>query len=194
MDCTKVGSLIAKLRKEKQLTQKELADQIGVLSKTVSKWETGKGCPDIEYWSDISNILEVDMASMMEGEIIANKQDSGNISKVLFYVCPVCNNILVSTSSASIVCCGRKLDYLPLSKETIEISVEEMDLDHYITFNHPMFKDNYIAFIALVKDDRILLNRLYPEQSSEIRIPINLKGTLYLYSTTKGLMQFNDEL
>ena len=50
MDCTKVGKLIAHLRKEKGMTQKNLADAIGVLNKTVSKWECGLGCPDLSYW------------------------------------------------------------------------------------------------------------------------------------------------
>ena len=165
MDCTKVGKLIAHLRKEKGMTQKNLADAIGVLNKTVSKWECGLGCPDLSYWADLSSILGVDMVQMMEGEIISNKPDSGNIDKILFYVCPDCGNILVSTGSASIFCCGRKLERLNLVEKTEElgISIEETDIDYYITFNHPMEKKHYISFAAYVKNDRVLLNRLYPE-------------------------------
>jgi transcriptional regulator with XRE-family HTH domain len=47
MDCVKIGKLIAKLRKEKKLTQKNVADALGVQNKTVSKWECGLGCPDL---------------------------------------------------------------------------------------------------------------------------------------------------
>lgn len=194
MDCIKIGKLIADLRKEKEMTQKELADMLGVLNKTVSKWECGLGCPDLSFWSDLSAILGVDMAQMMEGEITSNKPDSGNIDKVHFYVCPDCGNILISTGSASIFCCGRKLEYLTLSEETeeLEISVEETDVDYYITFNHPMEKEHYISFAAYVKSDRVLLNRLYPEQSPAFRIPISSGGKLYLYCNHHGLTVYSD--
>ena len=194
MDCTKIGKLIAHLRKEKGMTQKNLADAIGVLNKTVSKWECGLGCPDLSYWADLSSILGVDMVQMMEGEIISNKPDSGNIDKILFYVCPDCGNILVSTGSASIFCCGRKLERLNLVEKTEElgISIEETDIDYYITFNHPMEKKHYISFAAYVKNDRVLLNRLYPEQSPAFRIPINYGGKLYLYCVKDGLTVYSD--
>lgn len=194
MDCTKVGKLIAHLRKEKGMTQKNLADAIGVLNKTVSKWECGLGCPDLSYWADLSSILGVDMVQMMEGEITSNRPDSGNIDKILFYVCPDCGNILVSTGSASIFCCGRKLERLTLAEKTeeLEISIEETDIDYYITFNHPMEKEHYISFTAYVKSDRVLLNRLYPEQSPAFRIPINYGGKLYLYCVKDGLTVYSD--
>lgn len=194
MDCTKIGKLIANLRKEKGMTQKNLADALGVLNKTVSKWECGLGCPDLSYWSDLSAILGVDMAQVMEGEITSNKPDSGNIDKVHFYVCPDCGNILVSTGSASIFCCGRKLEYLTLSEkaEKLELSIEESDIDYYITFTHPMEKGHYLSFAAYVKSDRVLLNRLYPEQSPAFRIPISHGGKLYLYCINHGLTVYPD--
>lgn len=194
MDCTKIGKLIAHLRKEKGMTQRNLADALGVLNKTVSKWECGLGCPDLSYWSELSAILGVDMVQMMEGEITSNKPNSGNIDKVLFYVCPNCGNILVSTGSASIFCCGRKLEYLSLAEraEEFEISIEESDIDYYITFKHPMEKEHYISFAAYVKSDRVLLNRLYPEQSSAFRIPISRGGKLYLYCINHGLTAYSD--
>ncbi|MDL2327934.1 helix-turn-helix domain-containing protein, partial [Ruminococcaceae bacterium OttesenSCG-928-A11] len=132
MDCVKIGKLIAKLRKEKGLTQKNVADALGVLNKTVSKWECGLGCPDLSYWADLSTILGVDISQMMEGEITPNKPDSGNIDRVRFYVCPSCGNILVSTGSASISCCGMKIDYLThvSQNKDFTISVEEVDTDY----------------------------------------------------------------
>ena len=119
MDCVKIGNLIAKLRKEKNLTQKNIADALGIQNKTVSKWECGLGCPDLSLWPELSAILGVDMKPMMEGEITSNKPDSGNIDKIRFYVCPSCGNILVSTGSASIFCCGRKLERILPTDATI---------------------------------------------------------------------------
>ncbi len=193
MDSVKIGKLIAKLRKEKGLTQKNVADALGVVNKTVSKWECGLGCPDLAYWPALSELLDVDMLQMMEGDIAMNKPDNGNIEKARFYVCPSCGNILVSTGEASIFCCGRKLDYLAPapSNEEMDISVEEMDTDYYITFKHSMEKKHYISFAAYVKSDRVSLIRLYPEQSPAFRIPVCAGGKLYLYCVEHGLQVFS---
>ncbi len=192
MDCVKIGKLIAKLRKEKNLTQRNIADALGIQNKTVSKWECGLGCPDLSLWSKLSAILGVDMKQMMEGEITANSPDNGNIDNVRFYVCSSCGNILVSTGSASIFCCGRKLEpILPTdSPAAIKITVEEIDTDYFVTIDHPMTKEHYLSFVAYVKSDKIYLNRLYPEQSPTFRIPITTGGKLYVYCIKHGLMVY----
>ena len=196
MDCVKIGNLIAKLRKEKNLTQKNIADALGIQNKTVSKWECGLGCPDLSLWPELSAILGVDMKPMMEGEITSNKPDSGNIDKIRFYVCPSCGNILVSTGSASIFCCGRKLERILPTDATIapKITVEEMDTDYFITFDHPMTKEHYISFMAFVKSDRVFLNRLYPEPSPSARFAISTGGKLYVYCNKHGLLVYADYL
>lgn len=196
MDCMKIGKLIAKLRKEKNLTQKNIADALNIQNKTVSKWECGLGCPDISLWPELSAILGVDIVQMMEGEITSNKPDSGNIDKVCFYVCPFCGNILVSTGSASIFCCGRKLEHiLPLDTPTKpKITVDEIDTDYFITIDHPMTKEHYLSFVAYVKSDRIFLNRLYPEQSPSFRFPVTSVGKLYVYCNKHGLMVYSNSL
>ena len=154
----------------------------------------GLGCPDISLWPELSAILGVDMRQMMDGEITPNKPDSGNISKVRFYVCPSCGNILVSTGSASIFCCGRKLEHiLPKdSSDTIKITVEEVDTDYYVTFDHPMTKEHYISFVAYVKSDIVFLKRLYPEQSPSCRFPIIKGGKLYIHCVKHGLMIYSE--
>ncbi len=193
MDCVKIGKLIARLRKEKKLTQKNIADVLGIQSKTVSKWECGLGCPDLSLWPELSAILGVDIKQMMEGDITPNKTDNGNIDKIRFYVCTSCGNILVSTGSASIFCCGRKLERVLPSDTHIapEITVEETDNDYYITFAHPMTKEHYLSFVAYVKSDRLFLNRLYPEQSPTCRFPITTGGKLYAYCIKHGLVQWD---
>lgn len=190
MDCMKIGRLIARLRKEKGLTQKNIADALGVGNKAVSKWECGLGCPDLALWPELSVILGADMAQLMEGEITSNKPDTGNIDKIRFYVCPDCGNILVSTGSASIFCCGRKLERVlptgPLAAS--DLHIEESDTDYYVTIAHPMTKTHYISFAAYVKSDRVFLTRLYPEQSPAFRFPMLAGGKLYVYCVQHGLM------
>lgn len=191
MDCEKVGKLIWKLRHERGLTQRNIADALGISNKTVSKWECGLGCPDLNLWPELSVILGVDMQQLMEGEITRNRPDSGNINRVRFYVCPDCGNLLVSTGGATIHCCGRRLEQLrPSEQELPDIRVEEMDTDYYVSFDHPMEKDHYLMFAAYVKSDRVTLHRLYPEQEAAVRFPVQRGGKLYLYCTQHGLMRY----
>ena len=196
MDCVKIGKLISKLRKEKKLTQKNIADSLGIQNKTVSKWECGSGCPDLSFWPELSAILGADINQMMEGEIISNRPDSGNIDKVRFYVCLVCGNILFSTGSASISCCGKRIEPL-IPNETLDppkITVEEIDYDSFISFDHPMTKDHYLSFAAYVKSDKVIFNRLYPEQSPVLRVPLIKGGKLYVYCIEHGLFVYTDNL
>lgn len=194
MDCAKIGSLIQQLRKEKGLTQQQVADALNISNKTVSKWECGLGCPDVSLWAELSAVLEADVQTMMEGELDPNQPDVGKLERVRFYVCPMCGNILVSTGEASISCCGRRLSPLIPSADSAghEILTEELDLDTFISLRHEMSKDHYLAFAAYVNNDRVLLNRLYPEQSAEVRLPGGKRGgSLYLYCTKHGLKKYS---
>lgn len=192
MDCIKTGRLIARLRKEKGLTQKSMADALGISNKTISKWETGLGCPDLSLWPDLSTILGAEISQLMEGEIVPNKPDNGNMLKIKFYVCPNCGNILFSSGSASIFCCGKKLDALKsMNDETLNITSEISDTEYYITLDHEMSKEHYISFAALVKGDRVYLIRLYPEQNPSFRLPALKRAKLFLYCVQHGLMQFD---
>ena len=193
MDCAKIGHLIAQLRKEKGLTQQNIAYALNISNKTISKWECGLGCPDVSLWADLSAILGADMAQMMEGEITLNRPDGGNINKIRFYVCPSCKNVLVSTGSSSIFCCGRKLDQLTSQQDenTPRITTETIDVDYFITIEHEMTRNHYILFAAYVKSDKVFLTRLYPEQSATVRIPHMPDGKLYLYCVKHGLAVYS---
>lgn len=194
MDCAKIGKLIEHLRKEKGLTQKEVAEQLNISNKTVSKWECGKGAPDVSLWEGLSAILGADILKLLQGELNPNRLDIGKIENIRFYVCPSCGNILTSTSKAGISCCGRNLSPLSAVTEITghEISVEEMDTDYFITIKHDMSKRHYISFAAYVYDDRIWFQRLYPEQNPAFRMPVMKGGgNLYLYCTKDGLFKYS---
>ncbi|MGN1031103.1 MAG: helix-turn-helix domain-containing protein [Butyricicoccaceae bacterium] len=193
MNCAKVGQLIAQLRREKGMTQQNLADALNISNKTVSKWECGAGCPDVSLLAQLSAVLGADIERVLEGRITPNRPDIGRMERVRFYVCPSCGNILTSTGAASVSCCGRKLE--PLVPEPGDgehtITVEHMDLDHYIAFDHAMSKEHYISFAAYVNYERVMICRLYPEQSAEVRIPIMQgRGDLYLYCVRHGLKKY----
>ena len=192
MDCTKIGASIRQLRQERGLTQQQLADGLHVSHKTVSKWECGLGCPDSALWERLSALLGADLLKLLQGDLDASRPDPGNMAKVRFYVCPVCGNLLVGTGASGVFCCGRSVE--PLSPtpqpELLNLRMEEMDLDYYISWEHPVEKDHFLQFAAYVQDDRVLLIRLYPEQEPAVRIPASRRdGCLYLYCTKHGLQQ-----
>ncbi len=193
MDCEKIGKLIASLRRERNMTQRELADALGVLPKTVSKWECGSGCPDLALWPALSTLLGADLAKMMAGEITPNRPDAGAVHRGRLYVCPVCGNLLFSTGRADVSCCGRTLDPLPESprEQAPAMTVQEMDGELYLTWDHPMRKDHYLAFVAYLTGDLLVLRRLYPEQDCAVRLPqLPLRGDLYVYCTRDGLFRY----
>ncbi len=68
MDQIKIGKFIQTTRKEINLTQKDLADQIGVSDKTISKWETGNGLPDLDSMNQLCQILQVSVNELISGE------------------------------------------------------------------------------------------------------------------------------
>ncbi len=189
MDCAKVGQVILQLRKEKGLTQQQVADILRISNKTVSKWECGLGCPDVSLWQELSELLGADILKILEGELKQNKLNIGKIDQVQFYVCPICRNILISTGKADITCCSRVLQPQVAQRlpDEMEISIERMDADFYITFQHEMTKEHFIAFVAFAKNDQVVLNRLYPEQTAATRMPHMGHGNLYLYCVSHGL-------
>lgn len=189
MDCSKTGKIILELRREKGMTQKQLADAINISDKTVSKWERGLGCPDVSLLSELSEVLEVNVEKLLEGCLEKNDTDGGNMKKLKFYVCPECGNIMTSTGKSEISCCGRKLSELTAVKadENHSVRIEPMDDESYVVFDHEMTKQHFISFVAYSTCDRITMVRLYPEQNAEVRFPRLRGGRLYFYCNEHGL-------
>jgi transcriptional regulator with XRE-family HTH domain/desulfoferrodoxin (superoxide reductase-like protein) len=191
MDLSKTGMLIAELRREKGLTQKDVAQELGICAKTVSKWETGHGFPDVSLISNLSEVLEVDISKLIEGQMPEIKPEAGNVKRTRFYVCEKCGNLLTSMGDVEIVCCGRKLSPLSVKNadEAHKVNVEKIEDDYYITFSHPMTKEHYISFFSYVRFDRVLTVKLYPEQGGELRFPVMRGGKMYYYCNTHGLFE-----
>lgn len=181
--------LIMGLRKEKALTQKQLADSMNISDKTISKWERGLGCPDVSLLHGLSDALDVNIEKILLGDLDTNNADGGNMKRIKFYICPTCGSIVTSTGEAELSCCGRKLNALIAkpSDENHNLKIETIEDDYYITFIHEMSKVHYINFVAYVACDRILLVRLYPEQSGEVRFPKLYGGKVYFGCNQHGL-------
>ena len=192
MDLSKTGKLISKLRREKGFTQKDLSEKLNICAQTVSKWERGHGFPDVTLIPKLSQLLQVDVSKLLEGELPQITPNTGNIKRTEFYVCERCGNILTSEKNAEIVCCGRPLFPLVAKKsdDAHKINSEKIEDEYYITFSHPMTKEHYISFFSYVRFDRVLTIRLYPEQGGELRFPQMRGGKMYYYCSKDGLYEF----
>lgn len=67
MDQAKIGRFLSELRKEKKITQEQLAEKLGVARRTVSRWETGSNLPDIDLLMELSDLYEVDLREILDG-------------------------------------------------------------------------------------------------------------------------------
>ena len=186
------GATIKSIREAKGMTQTELADKIGVTSKAVSKWETGKGLPDISLLQPLATALDTSVIELMNGEPIINQNRSGNMLRTKFYVCPVCGNIIHAVGDTLISCCGITLPALEAEPfdEQHELSIEEVENEHFVWVKHDMTKQHYISFLAFVSCDRIQFVKLYPEGNAETRFQFRGHGFLYAYCNKHGLMKF----
>ena len=115
MDTERFAAFITQLRKERGLTQKELADRLNVTDKAVSKWETGKGFPDLKLLEPLARALGLSVPELLSGEQVVNANRAANILRSALYVCPVCGNIIHSSGAAVVSCCGVALP--PLEAE-----------------------------------------------------------------------------
>ncbi len=109
------GSTIRQLREAKGLTQAELAGTLSVSAKTISKWETAKGLPDISLLEPLAAALGVSVLELMQGEPIINRNRAANLLRSKLYVCPLCGNVLHATGQAVVSCCGITLPALDIA-------------------------------------------------------------------------------
>ena len=185
------GKIIKELREKQKLTQSELGNIIGVSDKTISKWETGKGLPDISLIEPLSKALTVSVIELMNGEYIKNQNKASNMLRSKFSVCPVCGNIIHTMGENINSCCGINLPILEAECENEEhtVNCELVENEFFVSVKHDMNKEHYISFIAYVTDDRCEIVKLYPEQSAEARFLKRGKGIIYVCCNKDGLIK-----
>lgn len=191
MDALATGALIRKLREEKGLTQSALAESLSVSDKAVSRWETGRGYPDISLMEPLAAALGVSVAEFWNGTPVVNRNRAFNMLRALFYVCPVCGNVIFAAGEAAISCCG--LNLLPLEAETADDEhrpyIEKIEDEYYVTVPHDMTKEHFISFLAAVSDTGVSIVKLYPEGNAEAYFRRGRLRFLYAYCSRHGLFR-----
>ncbi|MBR4430278.1 MAG: helix-turn-helix domain-containing protein [Clostridiales bacterium] len=189
MDQYVTGNTIKTLREKNKMTQLMLAEKLGVSDKTISKWETGKGYPDITLLEPIAEAFQVSVTELISGNTIQNANVSANMMRSKFYVCPVCGNVIHSMGEAVIQCHGIVLSALEAepADEHHKISVEVVEDEYYVTVDHPMTKDHYISFLAAASSDSMQTVKLYPEWNAEARFKMSCVRKVFFYCNRDGL-------
>ena len=189
------GAVIKALREKNKMTQEELAQKIFFFFYAVSKWETGKGFPDIGLLENLGKVLGVSVIELLSGENITNQNKACNMARGKFYVCPICGNIIHTTGEAVISCCGITLPALETEENSSDsehiISVQTIEDEYFVTINHPMTKEHYISFIAAISDQGIQLIKLYSEGPAQARLKIAGVRKIFAYCNLHGLFEVN---
>lgn len=185
------GKTIKQLREKRQITQRELAETINVSDKTISKWETDKGLPDIGIIEELAKALGVSIAELLTGDFRENENQSANMKKLNFYICPICGNIITSVGRGTFSCCGITLPEQEAEPcdEMHTIKIETVDNEYSVTMQHSMSKGHYISFVAYVTADDVEIVKLYPEQDISIRFRKRGHGFLYAYCNWHGMFK-----
>lgn len=183
------GTIIRELREKNELTQAELAEKLFVSDKTVSKWENGKGYPDVSLLEPIAKVFGVSVTELLTGRSVSNINVSANMMRSKFYVCPVCGNVIHTMGEAVIHCHGVLLT--PAQPEETDehhkIFIEGVEDEYYVRIEHDMTKEHYISFIAALSPDRIQMVKLYPEGNAEARFKTSGVRQMLFYCNRDGL-------
>ncbi len=187
------GAVIKELRERNQLTQAELATKLNVSDKTVSKWETAKGYPDISLLEPIAEVFGISITELLSGNTITNKNVSANMMRSKIYVCPICGNIIHSMGEAVIQCHGIIMTaWTPEeTDEKHKIFVEKVEDEYYVRIEHEMSKQHHISFIAASSANDFQMIKLYPEQNAEARFKIHGVRKLLFYCNRDGLYSYD---
>lgn len=187
------GAVIKDLREQNQMTQAELAQKLCVSDKTISKWETAKGYPDISLLEPIAKTFGISVTELISGNPVHNVNVSANMLRSKFYVCPVCGNMIHGMGEAVVQCHGILLT--PCQPEETDeahmIFVERVEDEYYIRIDHDMTKEHYISFVTALSADKMQMVKLYPEGNAEARFKINGVKKILFYCNRDGLFSMN---
>lgn len=184
------GTMIKRLREERKMTQTQLAEKIMVSDKAISKWETGRGYPDITLLEPLAAALGVSVIELFSGQDVVNTNRAFNLLKLKLYVCPICGNVVQSIGEAVVSCCGITLPALEAAEpdaNDIHCEITRDDDEYYVKIDHEMSKMHYVSFVAAVRDDGCELRKLYPEGSAEARFKVGGVRFIYCYCNRHGL-------
>lgn len=210
MDLKKIGAFIAKLRKEKGLTQEKLGEQLDVNGKTVSKWERGINAPDISKLSPLSEILGISVNELLNGEYLTKENEkkiNNPVKNIQYYTKKIKIKYLKIGIYIILAICFAFAalftinNYNKIQMYSIKSKSKKYDVDGYIMYNQNRnllliksidIKDPKIGTtsedkvkamtISVISGNKTLFSITYNESDNEMLQTINsyLINRLYL--------------
>ncbi len=185
------GAMIKRLRENRGMTQQQLAGKLAVSDKAISRWETGRGYPDISLIEPLAGALGVSIIELFSGEDVTNRNRAFNMLRMKLYACPICGNVIQGIGEAVVSCCGIVLP--PLEAEPADdahrLNIERVEDEYDVTIAHEMSKAHYISFMMAARDNGREIVKLYPEGSAEARFKVSRTKWLYYYCNRHGLFR-----
>lgn len=145
MNENRIGQFIAELRKEKKITQKDLATQLHITDKAVSKWERGLSCPDIVLLTSIADILGVTTSELLNGEKNSSVDAETTVDNVLNYAEKTVNKKIVTIQNIVAISFS-----LVLLLGVITCSICDMAISHGFTWSlYPISTSIFVWLISI---------------------------------------------
>lgn len=188
MDQVKIGKLIAMLRKDKGLTQRELGEMVGVGFRAVSKWENGLTCPDISIINELSQILGISTDELLKGEV--NKTQQPEIKKKhnyknIIYTIPII--LVIILSIVLVIINNNKTEVYELfptddTKYYVEGEIifkgNETTINiNKLSFEDSLFKETIIKNYQyeLISNDKLIIGEGYIPKVELLAFPKSIK-------------------
>lgn len=189
MDQIKIGQFIARMRKEKNLTQRQLADILDISDKTISKWETGNGLPDVSLMMPLCETLTISVNELLSGERLVDRDYKDKAEENMLallkghYRRMLCMAVLSIVSTALVVCIGAYL--------SLHVSVAQATWlgNAQIQFDGGSFMASvmiFLGFALLFGVIQMVMSRAKRFAVKCVPIAINIAGLLFCLVTYLG--------
>lgn len=135
MNQEKIGKFILELRKEKDMTQQSLADKLGVSDKTISKWENGRGMPDLSLMKPLCNVLGITINELLSGEKLDKKDYQEKLEENILNTINYTGSKLKRTNKIFKIVIGTTVILIGLFATMFCIDVRRMNQNKPVVFS-----------------------------------------------------------
>lgn len=188
MNTEKIGRFIAKKRKEKNLTQKELALKLNITDRAVSKWERGMGCPDISLLEELSKILDISIIELLNGEEVAEINEKNIIDSMKFSKENYKNKIINNLNTILITIIIIIISILTFLNIINSINLNKKGLNNLNQLNIENSLNNIENKIKIIKNNK---GKYSDDDYKKITIYINSLNKLFSNETKQFLYKKN---
>lgn len=188
MNTEKIGRFIAKKRKEKNLTQKELALKLNITDRAVSKWERGMGCPDISLLEELSKILDISIIELLNGEEVAEINEKNIIDSMKFSKENYKNKIINNLNTILITIIIIIISILTFLNIINSINLNKKSLNNLNQLNIENSLNNIENKIKIIKNNK---GKYSDDDYKKITIYINSLNKLFSNETKQFLYKKN---